>query len=472
MIIPAILCGGSGTRLWPVSRELYPKQFLPLYGEKTLLQETLLRLQGLPDLGQPICVCGEEHRFLVAEQVRALGFDPGAVVLEPEGRNTAPAAAVAALLAQDSDPGSLLLILPADHVLKDAYSFQQAVQTGIAAAQAGALVTFGVVPDKPETGYGYIQKGAAWPDSEQVFQVQSFVEKPDQDTARQYLDSGQYLWNSGMFLFKADKYLQELGSLAPRIKDCCSQAVQGATQDMDFLRLDSSSFRQCPSDSLDYAVMEKTSEAMVVPLQAGWSDVGSWSALWEIAEKDEQHNVLRGQVLSRDVQGCLVHSDSRLVALLGVQDLVVVDTKDALLVASRHQVQEVKSLVQALRREGHSSAAQHSRVYRPWGSYEGVDQEQRFQVKRITVKPGQVLSLQKHYHRAEHWVVVKGTARVVRGEEEIILTEDQSVYIPLGTVHRLENPGRIPLELIEVQTGSYLGEDDIERIEDVYGRKG
>ncbi|MFP4629523.1 MAG: mannose-1-phosphate guanylyltransferase/mannose-6-phosphate isomerase [Desulfohalobiaceae bacterium] len=472
MIIPAILCGGSGTRLWPVSRELYPKQFLPLYGEKTLLQETLLRLQGLPDLGHPICVCGEEHRFLVAEQVRALGFDPGAVVLEPEGRNTAPAAAVAALLAQDSDRGSLLLILPADHVLKDAYSFQQAVQTGIAAARAGAMVTFGVVPDKPETGYGYIQKGAAWPDSEQVFQVQSFVEKPDQDTARQYLDSGQYLWNSGMFLFKADKYLQELGRLAPRIKDCCSQAVQGATQDMDFLRLDSSSFRQCPSDSLDYAVMEKTSEAVVVPLQAGWSDVGSWSALWEIADKDEQHNVLRGQVLSRDVQGCLVHSDSRLVALLGVQDLVVVDTKDALLVASRHQVQEVKSLVQALRREGHSSAALHSRVYRPWGSYEGVDQEQRFQVKRITVKPGQVLSLQKHYHRAEHWVVVKGTARVVRGEEEIILTEDQSVYIPLGTVHRLENPGRIPLELIEVQTGSYLGEDDIERIEDVYGRKG
>jgi mannose-1-phosphate guanylyltransferase/mannose-6-phosphate isomerase len=471
MIVPAILCGGSGTRLWPLSRELYPKQFLPLYGEKTLLQETILRMQGLPDLEQPVCVCGEEHRFMVAEQIRALGLQPGAVVLEPEGRNTAPAAAVAALLALQKDSQALLLVLPADHVLKDVHSFQEAVQAGTGAAQAGALVTFGVVPDKPETGYGYIQKGAAWADAGQVFQVQSFVEKPNLKTAKEYLQSRAYLWNSGMFLFRADKYLQELDRLAPEILSCCRQAVEKARQDLDFLRLDSGSFNQCPADSLDYAVMEKTAAAVVVPLQAGWSDVGSWSALWEISDKDQEENVFKGQVLARDVKGSFVQSDSRLVTLLGVQDLVLVDTKDALLVASRSRVQEVKQLVQALKQENSPSVSLHSRVYRPWGSYEGVDQEHRFQVKRITVKPGQVLSLQKHYHRSEHWVVVRGTARVFKDQEEFILTEDESMYIPLGTVHRLENPGRIPLELIEVQTGSYLGEDDIERIEDVYGRK-
>ncbi|MFP4392542.1 MAG: mannose-1-phosphate guanylyltransferase/mannose-6-phosphate isomerase [Desulfohalobiaceae bacterium] len=472
MIVPAILCGGSGTRLWPLSRELYPKQFLPLYGERTLLQETILRLQGIPDLDRPIYVCNQEHRFLVAEQVRSLDLEPGPVVLEPEGRNTAPAAAVAALLASQSDPQALLLVLPADHVLKETDRFQEAVRAGTMAAQSGALVTFGVVPDKPETGYGYIQKGSVWNDAEQVFQVDSFVEKPDLETAQAYVQSGDYLWNSGMFLFRADKYLEELQRLAPEILSCCRQAVKKARQDLDFLRLDFENFQHCPADSLDYAVMEKTADAVVVPLQAGWSDVGSWSALWDISDKDQQENVFKGQVLARDVRGSFVQSDSRLVGLLGVQDLVLVDTKDALLVASKSRVQEVKQLVQALKQENSPCVSLHSRVYRPWGSYEGVDQEQRFQVKRITVKPGQVLSLQKHYHRSEHWVVVRGTARVVKGEEEIILTEDQSVYIPLGTLHRLENPGRIPLELIEVQTGSYLGEDDIERIEDVYGRKG
>ncbi len=367
----------------------------------------------------------------------------------------------------------MLLVLPADHVLKDVSSFQQAVLNGLEAAQQGALVTFGVVPDRAETGYGYIQKGSAWslqPDSG-LFRVQSFVEKPDGQTAAAYVQSGQYLWNSGMFLFRADKYLQELQDLAPEIFCYARQAVQQASKDLDFLRLDASSFKQCPSDSLDYALMEKTTQAVVAALDAGWSDIGSWSALWEVSDKDEQNNVLKGHVLARDVQGSYVQSDSaRLVAMLGLQDLVLVDTKDALLVAGMDRVQEIKELVQTIRQENDPRATLHSRVYRPWGSYEGVDQEQRFQVKRITVKPGQVLSLQKHYHRAEHWVVVRGTARVTKGQEEIILTEDQSVYIPLGTVHRLENPGRIPLELIEVQTGSYLGEDDIERIEDVYGR--
>ncbi len=474
MIVPAILCGGSGTRLWPLSRELYPKQFLPLYGERTLLQETVLRLQGIPDLEQPIYVCNQEHRFLVAEQVRALGQDPGAVVLEPVGKNTAPAAAVAALLALDQHPQALVMVLPADHVLKDTLSFHKAVQAGIRAAQTGALVTFGVVPEQPETGYGYIHKGQVFSENENgpVYKVQSFVEKPSLDTARSYLQSQEYLWNSGMFLFRADKYLQELQSLAPEIYRHCSAALEKAVHDLDFLRLDQESFSQCPADSLDYAVMEKTGQAVVVPLQAGWSDVGSWSALWDISNKDEQNNVFKGQVLARDVRGSYVQSDSRLVTMLGVQDLVLVDTKDALLVASRDRVQEVKELVQALKQEKNPCVALHNKVFRPWGSYQGVDQEQRFQVKRITVKPGQVLSLQKHYHRSEHWVVVRGTAKVVKGEEEIILSEDQSVYIPLGTVHRLENPGRIPLELIEVQTGSYLGEDDIERIEDVYGRSG
>jgi mannose-1-phosphate guanylyltransferase/mannose-6-phosphate isomerase len=457
-----------------MSRELYPKQLLPLIGDQTLLQDTLGRLDGIQDLAAPVFICNEEHRFMVAEQVRQVNMDPDAIILEPQGRNTAPAAAVSALHAMDSGEDPVLLVLPADHVILNPETFRRAVQAGSASALDGRLVTFGIVPDKPETGYGYIRTGQDVRQADggvaEVMPVMEFVEKPDLETAREYLRTGQYLWNSGMFMFRASRYLEELQEHAPDILDPCRRAYRNATQDMDFFRLGTEDFLACPSNSIDYAVMERTINAAVVPMDAGWSDVGSWSALWEVQERDDSGNVCRGDVLCHDVANCYLHSTERLIAGVGVRDLVVVETKDAVLVADRNKVQDVKQIVNGLRERNREETTVHRRVYRPWGSYENIDHGQRFQVKRIIVNPGSVLSMQMHHHRAEHWVVVRGTAKITQGDKEFILSEDQSTYIPLGTVHRLENPGKIPLELIEVQTGSYLGEDDILRLEDRYGR--
>ena len=474
MIVPVILCGGSGTRLWPMSRELYPKQLLPLVGDRTLLYQTMARLEGVPQVSDPILVCNEEHRFMVAEQVRQWGRAAREIMLEPIGRNTAPAAAVSALKALEDGQDPILLVLPADHVIKNVQSFQKAVQSGIAPAEDGGLMTFGIIPEKPETGYGYIKIASSWNELDaqnpEVQPVLKFVEKPDAATAEEYLHSGRYLWNSGMFMFKASSFLQELESYAPEMLQQCRSAVEQGSQDMDFFRLQKEAFAACPKDSIDYAVMERTSRSMVLPLDAGWSDVGSWSALWEIDERDASGNVCRGDVLTQEVSDSYLYANERLIAGVGLKDLVVVETKDAVLVADKNRVQEVKSVVEELKRRQREETSVHRRVYRPWGSYENIDIGERFQVKRIIVNPGSVLSLQMHHHRAEHWIIVRGTARIVQGDSETILSEDQSTYIPLGTVHRLENPGRIPLELIEVQTGSYLGEDDIVRYQDLYGR--
>ncbi|MBM3421903.1 MAG: mannose-1-phosphate guanylyltransferase/mannose-6-phosphate isomerase [Chlorobi bacterium] len=470
MIIPVILSGGAGTRLWPLSRALYPKQLLPLMTDKTMLQETVLRLGALDNVGPVCCICNEQHRFLVAEQLHAVTGNIGGIILEPAGRNTAPAAAVAALQALSEYDQPILLLLPADHVIRDAEAFARAVGTGYDAAAAGALVTFGIVPAGPETGYGYIRAKAEGEANEASFPVLEFVEKPDRVTAERYIASGGYYWNSGMFLFRADVFLRELEQLNPEMLALCRQAFESAVVDLDFLRLDSTAFTACPADSIDYAVMEKTSRAVVVPLDAGWNDVGAWSALWELNEHDEASNVLKGDVLVEDVRNSYIHATSRLVGAVGVDNLIIVETPDAVLVSSRDKVQEVKSIVRKLQDSKRVEAETHRRVYRPWGSYETVDLADRFQVKRIIVKPGAALSLQKHFHRAEHWVVVKGTAQITVGDRQITLGEDQSTYIPLGSLHRLENPGKIPLELIEVQTGSYLGEDDIVRIDDRYGR--
>ncbi len=452
---------------------MYPKQLLSLAGDGTMLQETVVRTASISDIGPVFCVCNEEHRFLVAEQLRQVTDAVGGIILEPVGRNTAPAVAVAAMQVLKEFPDAVMLVLPADHVIRDADAFARAVGVGEAAAQQGALVTFGVVPDAPETGYGYIRaaesgEGVALPDG--VFPVAEFVEKPDRETAEGYVASGNYFWNSGMFLFRADRYLEELGVHAPAILDASRAALEHAATDLDFLRLDRTSFEGCPSDSIDYAVMEHTSHAAVVPLDAGWNDVGAWSALWGVESRDDAGNVMKGDVLLQDVKGSYIHSTSRLVAAVGLDDCIVVETSDAVLVASKERVQDVKGIVQELKESGRSEAVTHQRVYRPWGSYETIDLADRYQVKRIVVNPGATLSLQMHFHRAEHWVVVKGTALIRNGEKEITLCEDQSTYIPLGTKHRLENPGKIPLELIEVQTGSYLGEDDIVRYDDKYGR--
>lgn len=470
MIIPVILSGGSGTRLWPLSRAQYPKQLLPLAGEQTMLQETVTRVEKVADIGPVYCVCNEDHRFMVAEQLRQVTDDVGDIILEPVGRNTAPAAAVAALRIQEKYPEAAILLLPADHVIQNTDAFAKAVALGMKAANGGALVTFGIVPDAPETGYGYIRASLDEGSAGSVYPVEEFVEKPDRETAEQYLASGEYFWNSGMFLFKASKYLEELEQYNLEMLSACQKALEKAASDLDFLRLDKETFTACPSDSIDYAVMEKTSNAAVVPLDAGWSDVGAWSALWGVKERDEGGNVTKGDVLMHDVKGSFIHASSRMVAAVGIDDHVIVETSDAVLVASKDRVQDVKSIVERLKKEKRDEAITHVRVNRPWGSYETIDREDRFLVKRIIVKPGSSLSLQKHYHRAEHWVVVKGTARITVDQEVVILREDQSTYIPLGTKHRLENPGKIPLELIEVQTGSYLGEDDIERFDDKYGR--
>lgn len=475
-LVPIILSGGSGTRLWPLSRELYPKQLLPLVGKGTMLQETLARVGGIEDVGAPIIVCNESHRFLVAEQMLQSGVQPQAILLEPVGRNTAPAVAIAAMAAvadlpsngkAGSDP--VLLILPADHVIQDVAAFHNAVSIGRQAAEQGKLVTFGVVPTKPETGYGYIRRAeAAGP----AFPIAQFVEKPDLATAQKYLDSREYFWNSGMFMFRASTLLDEMRSLAPEIYQACTQAFTTAKRDLDFTRLPAKEFGACPSDSFDYAVMEKTQHGMVVPLDAGWSDVGSWSALHAAIPGDKDGNVSIGDVLTSDSHGCYLQSTSRLVAAVGLKDHVVVETKDAVLIAPKDRVQDVKELVNQLKKQGRYETSLHREVFRPWGSYDSIDSGDRFQVKRLTVKPGACMSLQLHHHRAEHWIVVAGTARITRGEETFLLEENQSTYIPLGTKHRIENPGKITLHMIEVQSGTYLGEDDIVRFEDRYGREG
>jgi len=471
MLLPVILSGGAGTRLWPLSRESYPKQLLPLTSDNTMLQETVLRLSGIPDLGQPMVVCNESHRFMVAEQLRQLAIEPSSIILEPCGRNTAPAVAIAAFQAQADGADPLLLVLPADHLIRDVALFCQTVEVAAALAAEGRMVTFGIVPDAPETGYGYIKAAADAIKNVNAFPVAEFVEKPDLAKAQGYVDSGNYYWNSGMFMFKASCYLEELGKYRPEILSACQSAFQSLESDLDFMRLQEEAFAASPSESIDYAVMENTENAVVLPLDAGWNDVGAWSALWEVHEQDSDGNVKVGDVLTEGVKDCYLHATNRMVAAVGVEDLVVVETADAVLVAKRDKVQDVKGIVQQLNQQQRSEALLHRRVNRPWGAYEGVDVGERFQVKRITVNPGASLSLQKHHHRAEHWVVVKGTARVTCGDKVLLLSENQSTYIPLGEVHRLENPGQIPLEIIEVQSGSYLGEDDIVRIEDNYGRK-
>ncbi len=471
MLIPVILSGGAGTRLWPLSRELYAKQFLPLVGAQTMLQDTVTRLEGLNALG-PIVVCVEHQRFIVAEQLRKLGTAATAIILEPVGRNTAPAVAIAALTAlagraANEDP--VLLVLPADHLLRDVPAFHAAVRLGLAAAAHGSLVTFGVVPTKPETGYGYMRRTAG---AGPTYRIERFVEKPDAERAAEYVASGEYLWNSGMFLFRARRYLEELERFAPEMLAACKAALAGAQGDLDFVRLARTEFARCPSDSIDYAVMEKTDAAVVVPLDAGWSDVGSWSALHESASADPAGNVTRGDVIIEDSSGCYVYSSNRLVATVGLRDHVVIETKDAVLVAPRDRVQDVKLLVGRLKALGRSEAGLHREVFRPWGSYDSVDAGDRFQVKRLTVNPGAQLSLQMHHHRAEHWIVVSGTARITCNDKVFLLSENESTYIPIGATHRIENPGKVPLHVIEVQSGSYLGEDDIVRFADTYGREG
>lgn len=468
-IHPVILSGGSGTRLWPLSRAALPKQLLPLAGNRTMLQETVLRLAGLPDSGAPLVVCNNDHRFLIAEQMRDINVTPLGIFLEPMGRNTAPAAAVAAMYLLKQDPEAVMLLLPADHLIRDVAAFHAAIGEGMKAVAGGRLVTFGIVPDAPETGYGYIQRGELLGQGS-ARQVARFVEKPNLETAEKFLASGDYFWNSGMFLFSCRQFLDELGQYRPDMLAACEQALNGGRHDLDFCRLDRDAFAACPSDSIDYAVMERTRHAAVVPASIGWNDIGAWSALWEVGEKDGEGNVVRGDVYLNGVNNSLVRAESRMIAAIGVSDLLIVETADAVLVADKSRAQDVKKVVDYLKASGRSEHEFHTRVFRPWGWYEGIDLGDRFQVKRIMVKPGEKLSLQMHHHRAEHWIVVSGTARVTRDGVEELLGENQSTYIPLGTTHRLENPGVIPLHLIEVQSGSYLGEDDIVRFEDIYQR--
>ncbi|ERH49279.1 mannose-1-phosphate guanylyltransferase/mannose-6-phosphate isomerase [Pseudomonas sihuiensis] len=468
-MIPLILSGGSGSRLWPLSRKLYPKQFLALTGSETLFQQTLGRL-AIEGVSKPIVVCNEEHRFIVSEQLAAIGNEAQTILLEPFGRNTAPAVAIAAMHLLAAGRDELLLVLPADHVIEDLPVFHSALGVARKAAEQGEMVLFGIPAERPETGYGYIRTGERSGLPGGVLSVEQFVEKPDLATASEFVAQGDYVWNSGMFLFRCSRYLEELQRHDQDIYDTCQLALSRSKSDLQFIRIDPSSFECCPDNSIDYAVMEKTDRACVVPLAAGWNDVGSWSALWDVQDKDDQGNSRSGDVVIHDSQDCLAHSQSKLVTLVGLKDVVVVETKDAVMVAHKDRVQDVKQLVNTLTCDGRAEAQNHCQVYRPWGSYDSIDSGNRFQVKRIVVKPGASLSLQKHHHRAEHWIVVSGTARVTCDDKTFLLWENQSTYIPIAAVHRLANPGKIPLEIIEVQSGSYLGEDDIERFEDVYGR--
>ncbi|NYT46474.1 MAG: mannose-1-phosphate guanylyltransferase/mannose-6-phosphate isomerase [Candidatus Methanofishera endochildressiae] len=465
-MIPVILSGGSGTRLWPLSRGIYPKQFLPLVSDSTMVQETVLRLAGLEHLQAPIAICNEDHRFMMAEQLREINAQAEAIILEPVGKNTAPAVALAALAAKN--PDDILLVLPADHVIENIPAFQRAVINAGQLAEQDYLVTFGIVPTAAETGYGYIKRSSD--NIGDAFKVAEFVEKPDVEVAEAYVNSGEYYWNSGMFAFKAGRYLEELEKFSPEILAACRLSFAGAQSDIDFVRLNKDAFSQCPSDSIDYAVMEKTDKAVVIPLDADWSDVGSWSALWEVREKDSFGNALTGDVVAIDTKNSFIHSGNKLVAAVGVQDMIIIETDDAVMIAPKDRVQEVKKIVAVLKNDQRAEADLHRKVYRPWGHYDSVDNGDRHTTKRIVVKPGAKLSVQKHHHRSEHWVIVKGTAIVIKGDETMLLSENESTYIPLGVIHSLENPGVIPLEIVEVQTGSYLGEDDIVRFEDKYGR--
>lgn len=466
-LIPVIMAGGSGTRLWPLSRSMYPKQFLPLASKHSMLQETAQRVREL-SAEETLFLCNENHRFLVAEQLRAIEYPGSQILLEPVGRNTAPALALAALDILEQNDDAVMLVMAADHVIKDQKAFYQAIADGVDLAEQGYLATFGIVPTFAATGYGYIRKGE--PIQECGFLVSSFVEKPDPGTAQSYVAGGDHLWNSGMFVFRASDYLAELEIHAPAILAACKEAYAVRQTDLDFIRVGKDAFAACPEDSIDYAVMEKTDKSVVVPLNAGWNDIGSWAALWDVHKKDDQNNAFRGDVIMEDTRNCLVHSSHKLVATVGLENVVVVETKDAVLVAGKEHVQEVKKIVDALKKQDRQEYLFHREVYRPWGKYDSIDMGNRYQAKRITVKPGAKLSVQKHHHRAEHWVVVSGTAKVTNGDKTFLVTENESTYIPVGEVHALENPGRIDLELIEIQSGSYLGEDDIVRFEDRYGR--
>ncbi|MDP9083133.1 MAG: mannose-1-phosphate guanylyltransferase/mannose-6-phosphate isomerase [Pseudomonadota bacterium] len=448
---------------------MYPKQLLALTGKLTMIQETATRLGGIAGAAAPIIVCNEAHRFTVAEQIRALGVSPSAILLEPVGRNTAPAVALAALKAIQMDPAAVMVVAPADHVIRDARGFQSAAGVAARLASQGALVTFGIVAHAPETGYGYIRRGEG---DGPAYPVAQFIEKPPLDVAQQFVSSGDYFWNSGMFVFKASRYLAELAAFAADILEASTSAFNAAQADLDFVRIDKTEFAKCRSESIDYAVMEKTRDALVLPLDAGWSDVGSWSSLFDALPADEDGNVLQGDVMVHDTHECYVHSTSRLVAAVGMDDHIIVETKDAVLVAPKERVQDVKELVAMLKRARRSESSWHREVFRPWGSYDSIDNGERFQVKRLSVKPGGVLSLQMHHHRAEHWIVVQGTARITCNDKIFLLSENQSTYIPIGATHRIENPGKVPLHIVEVQSGSYLGEDDIVRFEDNYGRQG
>ena len=468
-IVPVILSGGAGSRLWPLSRRALPKQLLALTGDRTMIQETAARTLG-EGFGAPLVISNQEHRFLIAEQLRAAGISGARIVLEPVGRNTAPAAAIAALQVAADDPEGFVLLMPSDHVVLTPVAFRQAVAAGLEAARQGALVTFGIQPSGPETGYGYIKSAAPAPGAPGALTVDRFVEKPDRATAEQYLAQGGYYWNSGIFLFQAKTLLAEMQRLQPRMLECCKDSLAHAHRDLDFIRLGEPAFLACPSDSLDYAIMEHASNRVVVPVEMGWSDVGSWQALWDISDRSEDGNALQGDVLTQNARNSYIRSEGPLVAVVGVEDLVVVATKDAVLVSHRDSAQDVKKIVEQLEGRGSDRHILHSVVHRPWGTYEGIDSGPNFQVKHIMVKPGAKLSLQMHHHRAEHWIVVDGTALVTCDDRQFILKANESTYIPLGAKHRLENPGKTPLDLIEVQSGSYLGEDDIVRFEDTYGR--
>ena len=473
LLIPVILCGGTGTRLWPLSRASYPKQYWPLSedGDSTLLQQTHQRLTGLENLGDPILICNDDHRFIVAEQMRQIGIKPSAILLEPIGRNTAPAVTVAALQATANGEDPLLLVLAADHLIRDSHRFRAAIKAGCRPANAGRLVTFGIIPTAPETGYGYIEAEQPFVKGELLeVPISRFVEKPDKATAEKFIENGRFTWNSGMFLFKASTMLAELERLTHDVVSCCRSALEQETADLEFLRLEREAFSKCPNVAIDIAVMEKTDLGSVLPLDAGWSDVGSWSALWETANRDANGNVIQGRVISEGSRNCYFRSEHRLVVGLGVEDLVVVETDDAVLISNRSKSQAIKKIVKQLEMDGSSEGKAHRKIYRPWGHYTSIVEDHRWQVKRISVKPGASLSLQMHHHRAEHWVVVRGTALIERDGEEKLLGENQSTYIPLGCRHRLSNPGKIPVELIEVQSGEYLGEDDIVRFDDRYGR--